>query len=225
MAQAAKSAGVRHVIWSTLEDTRKRVPLSTTACRPCMEQLQGAALRRQGRGRPLLPAMPACRRRSCSPRSTGTTSSTSAWAAKPVPDGALQFTLPMGDAKLAGHRGGGHRQVALRHLQGGRAVRRQARRRRRRAAHGRARWPRRCRARSAARSATTRSRPEAYRGFGFPGADDLGNMFQYYRDFERGSAGRATSTFSRELNPALLSVRRVAREEQGPHSAGLIAAD
>ena len=27
--------------------------------------------------------------------------------------------------------------------------------------------------------------PEAYRGFGFPGADDLGNMFQFYRDFEK----------------------------------------
>ena len=28
MAEAAKSAGLRHVIWSTLEDTRKWVPLS-----------------------------------------------------------------------------------------------------------------------------------------------------------------------------------------------------
>src|SRR5437762_663146 len=28
MAQAAKDAGVRHVIWSTLEDTRKSIPLS-----------------------------------------------------------------------------------------------------------------------------------------------------------------------------------------------------
>ena len=34
MANAAKHAGVRHVIWSTLEDTRERVPLTTTACRP-----------------------------------------------------------------------------------------------------------------------------------------------------------------------------------------------
>ena len=28
MAEAAKEAGVKHVIWSTLEDTRQRVPLS-----------------------------------------------------------------------------------------------------------------------------------------------------------------------------------------------------
>ena len=27
--------------------------------------------------------------------------------------------------------------------------------------------------------------PEVYRGFGFPGADDLGNMFQFKRDFEQ----------------------------------------
>ena len=33
MARAAKAAGVRHAIWSTLEDTRKWVPLTTTACR------------------------------------------------------------------------------------------------------------------------------------------------------------------------------------------------
>ena len=26
--------------------------------------------------------------------------------------------------------------------------------------------------------------PEAYRGFGFPGAEDLGNMFQFKHDFE-----------------------------------------
>jgi hypothetical protein len=25
---------------------------------------------------------------------------------------------------------------------------------------------------------------DVYRGFGFPGAEDLGNMFQFYRDFE-----------------------------------------
>ena len=37
MAQAAKHAGVKHVIWSTLEDTRKFIPLSD----PRMPTLQG----------------------------------------------------------------------------------------------------------------------------------------------------------------------------------------
>ena len=48
MAQAAKDAGVKHVIWSTLEDTRKSVPLSDDRM-PTLRQIQGAALRRQGR--------------------------------------------------------------------------------------------------------------------------------------------------------------------------------
>ena len=34
--------------------------------------------------------------------------------------------------------------------------------------------------------------PEVYRGFGFPGADDLGNMFQFKRDFEADFCGGAT---------------------------------
>ncbi len=48
MAQAAKDAGVAHVIWSTLEDTRLRVPLSDTRMPTLHGQVQGPALRRQG---------------------------------------------------------------------------------------------------------------------------------------------------------------------------------
>ena len=33
--------------------------------------------------------------------------------------------------------------------------------------------------------------PDAYRALGFPGADDLGNMFQFKRDFNEYFAGRA----------------------------------
>ena len=50
MAQAAKHAGVQHVIWSTLEDTRKWVPLDDNRMPTLHGQVQGAALRRQGRG-------------------------------------------------------------------------------------------------------------------------------------------------------------------------------
>ena len=45
--------------------------------------------------------------------------------------------------------------------------------------------------------------PEVYRGFGFPGAEDLGNMFQYKRDFEREFCGARDPEFARRLNPAL----------------------
>ncbi len=45
--------------------------------------------------------------------------------------------------------------------------------------------------------------PEAYRGFGFPDADDLGNMFQVYRDFETEVCGARNLDVSRSLNPEL----------------------
>ena len=45
--------------------------------------------------------------------------------------------------------------------------------------------------------------PEVYRGFGFPGADDLGNMFQVDRDFEKDMCGARNLDASRSLNPEL----------------------
>ena len=45
--------------------------------------------------------------------------------------------------------------------------------------------------------------PEVYRNFGFPGAQDLGNMFQFKRDFEQVFCGARDLDFSRALNPAL----------------------
>jgi hypothetical protein len=49
--------------------------------------------------------------------------------------------------------------------------------------------------------------PETYRSFGFPGADDLGNMFQVKRDFEKEYCGARSIEFSRSLNPSLQSFR------------------
>ena len=48
MAEAAKAAGVRHVVWSTLEDTTKWVPLDDVRMPTLMEQYEGPALRREG---------------------------------------------------------------------------------------------------------------------------------------------------------------------------------
>ena len=44
---------------------------------------------------------------------------------------------------------------------------------------------------------------DAYRGFGFPGADEMGNMFQVYRDFEKEVLGARSSDAARTLNPSL----------------------
>jgi len=47
--------------------------------------------------------------------------------------------------------------------------------------------------------------PDAYRSFGFPGAVDMGNMFQFKRDFEKEYCGARNLDVSRSLNPSLLT--------------------
>jgi hypothetical protein len=45
--------------------------------------------------------------------------------------------------------------------------------------------------------------PEQYRALGFAGADDLGNMFQFMRDFECTYCAARSIGCARELNPRL----------------------
>lgn len=47
--------------------------------------------------------------------------------------------------------------------------------------------------------------PDAYRSFGFPGADDLGNMFQVNHDFEAEYLANRDPALARMLNPELQS--------------------
>jgi uncharacterized protein YbjT (DUF2867 family) len=44
---------------------------------------------------------------------------------------------------------------------------------------------------------------DAYRRFGFPGAEEFGNMFQVYRDFETAVVGARSSEVARKLDPQL----------------------
>lgn len=46
---------------------------------------------------------------------------------------------------------------------------------------------------------------EVFRGFGFPGADDLGNMFQVYDEFAEELNETRDVSFSKELNPDLMN--------------------
>jgi hypothetical protein len=45
--------------------------------------------------------------------------------------------------------------------------------------------------------------PDVYRGFGFPGADEVGNMHQFYHDFNDDVCRIRDVGFSRSMNPAL----------------------
>jgi len=46
---------------------------------------------------------------------------------------------------------------------------------------------------------------DAYRGFGFPGADEMGNMMQVYRDFEKEVTGARDTELTRKIHPGLLT--------------------
>jgi hypothetical protein len=50
--------------------------------------------------------------------------------------------------------------------------------------------------------------PEVYRSFGFPAADDLGNMFQFKRDFNQYFTGARDLGFTRSLNPELQTFKQ-----------------
>jgi uncharacterized protein YbjT (DUF2867 family) len=54
--------------------------------------------------------------------------------------------------------------------------------------------------------------PEVYRTFGFPGAEDLGNMFQFFRDFAEAVDNARSPEFSRSLNPQLQTFRTWLKE-------------
>ena len=201
MAGAAKSAGLRHVIWSTLEDTRKWVPLSDNRIPTLMEKYKVPHFDAKGEANKMFTDVGV-------PTTFLLTSFY--WdnfiyfgmGPKKGPDGALAITLPMGDRKLPGiaaedigrcvygifKRGnefiGKTVGVSGEHMTGAQMA----------AAFSRALG------REVKYNAVT---PEAYRSFGFAGADDLGNMFQFKRDFEQYFCGARDVGVSRSLNPAL----------------------
>ena len=201
MARAAKAAGIQHVIWSTLEDTRKWVPLTDSRMPTLMGQYKVPHFDSKG-------AADHAFRDAGVPTTFLLTSFY--WdnfiyfgmGPKKGPDGMLGITLPMGDKKLPGIAAedigrcacGIFRQggawigktvgIAGDHLTGAQMAE----------------------ALSTALGQPVRYNavpPEVYRGFGFPGAEDLGNMFQFKRDFEADFCGARSLETSRALNPAL----------------------
>jgi uncharacterized protein YbjT (DUF2867 family) len=199
-ARAAKAAGLQHVIWSTLEDTRKWVPLSDDRLPTLM-------------GKYKVPHFDAKGEADETFRSLGvpTTFLLTAFywenmigfGAGPQrsPDGRLALVYPMDDKRLPGiavedigkcaytifKRGrefiGKTVGIAGEHLSGGEMAAGLTR------ALGQ-------------EIGYTNVPPDVYRSFGFPSADDLGNMFQFKRDFNDYFVGARSLDFSRSLNPA-----------------------
>ncbi len=61
---------------------------------------------------------------------------------------------------------------------------------------------------------------DLYRSFGFPGADEMGNMFQVYRDFAKEVPGGAERGRGAAAQSAAPELRSVPREEQEQDRAG-----
>ena len=212
MAEAAAEAGLKHVIWSTFEDTRKRVPLEDDR----MPTLQGKYK---------VPHFDAKGEANAYFTEAGvpvTFLNTSFYwdnfiyfgmGPQKGPDGKLAITLPMGDKKLPGiaavdigrcaygifkradEFSGKTLGVAGEHLSGQEMAR--------------------------AFSEVMKEDigynavpPEAYRSFGFPGADDLGNMFQFKRDFDDDYRGLRDLERSRSLNPDLKRLKNWLEENK-----------
>lgn len=206
MARAAKRAGLRHVIWSTLEDTRKWVPLSDDRMPTLMGKYKVPHFDGKGEADHFF-----------SDLGVPTTFLLTSFywdnmiyfgsGPKKGADGVLELTMPMGDKKLPGiaaedigksayaifKKGpeyiGKTMGIAGEHLTGTQM------------------------AASLTRALGKQVRynsvsPEVYRSFGFPGADDLGNMFQFKRDFESMFCGARPLAASRALNPQMQTFDR-----------------
>jgi uncharacterized protein YbjT (DUF2867 family) len=205
-ARAAKDAGVQHVIWSTLEDTRKWVPLSDDRMPTLMGKYKVPHFDAKGEADQIFRDLGV-------PTTFLLTSfyweNLIYFGAGPQrgPDGRLAITYPMDEKKLPAigvedigksaltifRRGrefiGKTVGIAGEHLSGNELA-----------------------------AALTRALgqevrynnvpPEVYRSFPFPGADDLGNMFQFKRDFNDYYVGARSLAFTRSLNPELQTFAR-----------------
>lgn len=203
MAQAAKDAHLQHAIWSTLEDTRLWVPLNDDRMPTLMGKYKVPHFDAKGEA-------DKCFKNLNVP--TTFLRASFYWdnfisfgsAPKKGEDERFYLTLPLDNKKMAGvasedigkvaygifKRGkeliGKTVGVSGEHLTGEEMA----------AAMSKA---------LGKQVVFNNVSPETFRGFGFPGADDVGNMFQFYRDFDEVCNSVRDVNFSRELNPELKS--------------------
>ena len=200
-AQAAKGAGLKHVIWSTLEDVREYVPLDDDRMPTLMGKYKVPHFDGKGQSDKFFTeaGVPTTFLRA-----------SFYWdnfiyfgsGPKKGEDGKLYLTLPIGDAPMAGitaedigkcaygifKRGsemiGKTVGIAGEHLTGKQMAKAMSK--------------------ALGREVIYNKIPAAtFRSFGFPGADDLGNMFQFYDEFADELNEIRDVGMSKELNPSL----------------------
>ena len=201
LANAAKAAGVSHVIWSTLEDTRNWIPLTNDSMPTLMGKYKVPHFDSKGASDKFF--------KEAGVPATFMMASFY-WdnfiyfgmGPQKGPDGRLAITFPLGDKKLAGISAddigkcaygifksgdkyiGKTIGIAGEHLTGSEMAEKISR--------------------ALGKEVHYNSvPPEVYRGFGFPGAEDVGNMFQFHRDFQKDHLEMRDVERSRSLNPEL----------------------
>jgi len=203
MAEAASEAGVKHVIWSTLEDTRKWIPLDDDRMPTLHGKYKVPHFDAKGESNVYF-------EKSGVPYTLLNTSFY--WenfiyfglGPQKGPDGKLAITFPMGDKKLPGiasddigkcayaiFKAGKEYQgktisIAGEHLSGNQMA----------AAFSN---------HLGVEVKYNDVPASVYRSFGFPGADDMGNMFQFKADFEADFCGARDIKEVKRLNPDLLN--------------------
>ena len=203
LARAAKAAGVSHVIWSTLEDVRDYVPLSDDRMPTLLEKYKVPHFDAKGESNHFFTE---------SGVPTTLLNTSFYWenliyfgmGPQAGEDGTLAITFPLGDKKLAGiaaedigacaygifAAGDEFKDktvfIAGGHLSGqemadslGKALGKEVR--------------------------YNAVSPDVYRSFGFPAADELGNMFQFNAEFSDQYCAARDLDATRKLNPGLQS--------------------
>jgi uncharacterized protein YbjT (DUF2867 family) len=203
MANAAKAAEVKHVIWSSLEDTRHWIPLEDNRMPTLLGKYKVPHFDAKGESEKFFQqaGLSSTILRTCF-----------YWdnfiyfglGPKKGPDGKYAITFPMGDKRLPGiaaadigncaygiFKAGDQFKGKTVSIAGGHLT--------------------------GAQMASSLSKAlgievkyndvpaDVYRTFGFPGADEMGNMFQFKHDFEADYVGARNLDFARSLNPALQS--------------------
>jgi uncharacterized protein YbjT (DUF2867 family) len=202
MARAAKAAGVKHVIWSTLDDTRNFMSLDD----PRMPTLHGKykVPHFDGKGE-------ADQKFRDAGVPTTFLLTVFYWenfiyfgaGPQPAGDGTYVLTMPMGQAKLPAIGVEDIGKCALGVFKRSDLIGQTIG-----IAGGAPTGEEMAAGLTKALGVTVKYNdvpPEVYRGFGFPGADDMGNMFQFKRDFNDAYVKSRSVELARELNPELQS--------------------
>jgi uncharacterized protein YbjT (DUF2867 family) len=202
-AEAAKKTGIQHAIWSTLEDTRDFIPLSDNRMPTIQEHYKVPHFDGKGESDHVF-----------TDAGVPTTFLLASFywdnfiyfGAGPKRDanGKLALTMPIGDAKMGGIAAEDIGKCAYGIFKQGRsAIGKKI---------GIAGDQLTGHEMAAAMSKAigepvyyNKVPADVYRGFGFPGADELGNMFQFYDEFANELNATRDVSRSRQLNPELMN--------------------